>query len=194
MAIDHGAPSAAGVPAQVARGGGLPLGVVRRATAEHAVSAGRIKVRAALEELDRVAAFVLDVGRRAGLNESALYRLRLAADELATNIVMHGYRGRSGEIAVEAAIEPERLWVRFQDDAPAFDPHQGMRAPELDAPLSERRIGGLGVYLAVTAVDEYRYELVAGRNVSTLVMLLPGRGGSTRPPRTRGGDDEPTAE
>ncbi|MFJ5776470.1 ATP-binding protein [Streptomyces sp. NPDC093094] len=193
MAIDHGAPSAAGVPAQVVRGG-PPLGGVRRATAEPAVSAARIKVRADLEELDRVAAFVLDVGRRAGLHDSALYRLRLAADELATNIVLHGYRGRPGEIAVDAAVETDRLWIRFQDDAPAFDPHQGMRAPELDAPLSERRIGGLGVYLAVTAVDEYRYELVAGHNVSTLVMLLGNRGGDTRPPRPPGAVNGPTAE
>ncbi|MET9734958.1 ATP-binding protein [Streptomyces sp. NPDC006458] len=195
MAIDHGAPSsAAGVPAQAARGV-RALGGVRRTAAEYAVTAARIKVRAELEELDRVATFVRDVGRRAGLGDSALYRLRLAADELATNIVVHGYRGRSGEIAVDAAIEHDRLWVRLQDDAPAFDPHQGMRAPELGAPLSERRVGGLGVYLAVTAVDEFRYELVAGRNVSTLVMLLADRGGDGRPPGPRGGPvDEPTAE
>lgn len=191
MAIDHGAPSAAGVPAQAGRGG-PPSGAVRRAAAEPTVSAARIKVRATLEDLDRVASFVLDVGRRAGLRQQALYRLRLAADELATNIVMHGYRGRPGDIAVDAAVEPDRIWVRFQDDAPPFDPHQGMRAPDLDAPLSERPIGGLGVYLAVTAVDEYRYELVAGRNVSTLVMLLGGRGGDGR--RPRGAHDEPTAQ
>jgi serine/threonine-protein kinase RsbW len=180
MAIDHGAPSASGLPAQLGRGGPR-RGPVRPAAAERTVNATGIKVSADLSALDRLAAFVLDVGRRAGLRDSALYRLRLAADELATNIVLHGYRGRPGEITVDAAIEADRLWVRLEDDAPAFDPHLGMRPPQLDTPLSERRIGGLGVFLAVTAVDDYRYELIAGRNVSTLVMLLGGPGRACLP-------------
>ncbi|MEU0661365.1 ATP-binding protein [Streptomyces lavendulocolor] len=129
-----------------------------------------LRIPARLACLDRVAEFVLGLGARAALPESALYRLRLAADELATNIVMHGYRGTAGEISVDGGIDPDQVWVRFEDDAPAFDPRQGMRAPALDVPLAERQIGGLGVFLAFTAVDSFEYELVAGRNVSTLVM------------------------
>ena len=66
----------------------------------------------------------------------------------------------------ERGIDPDQVWVRFQDDAPGFDPRQGLRPPALDQPLAERRIGGLGVYLAFTAVDGFAYDLVAGRNVS----------------------------
>ncbi|MFC8914618.1 ATP-binding protein [Streptomyces sp. WAC05374] len=129
-----------------------------------------LRIPARLACLDRVAEFVLGLGARAALPESSVYRLRLAADELATNIVMHGYRGAAGEISVDGGIDPDQVWVRFEDDAPAFDPRQGMRPPALDVPLAERQIGGLGVFLAFTAVDSFEYELVAGRNVSTLVM------------------------
>lgn len=174
MAIDYG-PASTGV----ARGAPPPGGFGVAAGPGTAV----IRVPAALGELDRVAAFVLDLGERAALPHDALYRLRLAADELATNIVMHGYRGASGEITVDGGIDPDQVWIRFQDDAPAFDPRQGMRPPALDQPLAERRIGGLGVYLAFTAVDVFAYDLVAGRNVSTLVML---RRAEPRPP---GGTD-----
>ncbi|MFE1766897.1 ATP-binding protein [Streptomyces angustmyceticus] len=126
-----------------------------------------------MDSLEPVSDFVLGLGKRARLPESSLYRFRLAADELATNIVLHGYRGEPGEITVDGGIDPGDVWIRFQDDAPAFDPRQGMREPALDVPLAERQIGGLGVFLAFTAVDTFDYELVAGRNVSTLVMRRP---------------------
>ncbi|MFF8592794.1 ATP-binding protein [Streptomyces sp. NPDC015220] len=136
-------------------------------------TAGALRVPATVDSLEPVSDFVLVLGRQARLPQSSLYRFRLAADELATNIVLHGYRGEPGEIAVDGGIDPDEVWVRFQDDAPAFDPRQGMRAPALDVPLAQREIGGLGVFLAFTAVDTFEYELVAGRNVSTLVMRRP---------------------
>ncbi|WP_251049504.1 MULTISPECIES: ATP-binding protein [unclassified Streptomyces] len=132
-----------------------------------------LRIPAALERLDEIADFVLRLGAGACLPEECVYRLRLAADELATNIVMHGYRDATGEISVAGGVTKDRVWVRFEDDAPAFDPRQGMRPPALDVPLSEREIGGLGVYLAFTAVDSFAYELVTGRNVSTLAVNRP---------------------
>jgi len=135
--------------------------------------ANALRVPATVDSLEPVSDFVLGLGKQARLPESSLYQLRLAADELATNIVLHGYRGEPGEITVDGGIDRGDVWVRFQDDAPAFDPRQGMRAPALDVPLAEREIGGLGVFLAFTAVDTFEYELVAGRNVSTLVMRRP---------------------
>lgn len=129
-----------------------------------------LRVPAVLDSLDRVAEFVLCLGDRAGLSGEARYRLRLAADELATNIVLHGYGAAPGHISLTGGVEPDRVWLRFEDSAPAFDPRQGMRPPDLSVPLAEREEGGLGVFLAFTAVDYFAYELVDGRNVSTLVI------------------------
>ncbi|GAA2420509.1 ATP-binding protein [Streptomyces mauvecolor] len=140
------------------------------ALAPEAPCAAPLCVPAALESLDRVAEFVLGVGRAGGLDGGALYRLRLAADELATNIVMHGYRGAPGHLTVSGGVDADRVWVRFEDAAPAFDPRRGMHAPDLAVPLAEREVGGLGVFLALTAVDSFSYELLDGRNVSTLAL------------------------
>ncbi|MFF9175706.1 ATP-binding protein [Streptomyces sp. NPDC014793] len=159
MAIDSGAASAKHTAEQ--EWCDMPLA---------ARTAARLRIPADLESLDLVAGFVLELGRSGRLSDSETYRLRLAADELATNIVMHGYRGASGDICVEAGIAPDRVWVRFVDDAPAFDPRGGMKSPDLEMPLARRAVGGLGVFLALTAVDRFDYELVAGRNVSTLTI------------------------
>ncbi|MFI7011964.1 ATP-binding protein [Streptomyces sp. NPDC050145] len=176
MAFDHGARATASSGAQTRPD---PTGTCVRTPREPGAPA--LRIPADLGSLDAVAAFVLALGDRAGLAQSQLYRLRLAADELATNIVMHGYRGAPGEIAVDGGIGDDQVWVRFEDDAPAFDPRQGMQPPALDVPLAERQIGGLGVYLAFTAVDSFEYELVAGRNVSTLVMRRQGCGAPSAP-------------
>ncbi|WP_328806529.1 ATP-binding protein [Streptacidiphilus fuscans] len=135
-----------------------------------------LSIAASLDSLDQVAEFVVRLAERAGLPDDACYRLRLAADELATNIVMHGYRGAEGRMAVAGEIGGGRVQVRFEDDAPAFNPRDGMRTPDLKAPLAERGIGGLGVFLALTAVDSFGYERVSGRNVSTLVMHVADSG------------------
>lgn len=164
MAIDSGAASAkhtAGQERCKARCAGQPLA---------AGTASGLRIPADLDSLDLVARFVLELGRQGRLSDSQAYRLRLAADELATNIVMHGYRGASGGICVDGGVEADRVWVRFHDDAPAFDPRTGMKAPDLEVPLGERSVGGLGVFLALTAVDSFDYELVAGRNVSILAI------------------------
>ncbi|MEV8565880.1 anti-sigma regulatory factor [Streptomyces sp. NPDC051322] len=171
MAFDFGAVSA--TPASPAFRRDRPSRCVRLVPDPPAAA---LHIPASIDALDEVARFVLRLGAEAGLSESALYRLRLASDELATNIVMHGYRGATGEVSVAGGVDDERVWVRFEDDAPAFDPRQGMRSPAVDVPLEEREIGGLGVYLAFTAVDSFEYELVSGRNVSTLVMNRPVTG------------------
>ncbi|MFJ4688110.1 ATP-binding protein [Streptomyces sp. NPDC091377] len=182
MGFDH-RQAATGSPA----GTGTPTEGALRFTAGPAVSGpAPVRVPAELEALDRVAEFVLDVGRRGGLTTGGLYRLRLAADELTTNTVVHGYRGAPGEILLEGGVEASTVWVRIEDGAPPFDPREGKRDPDLEAPLSERRIGGLGVYLACTSLDGYDYRLVAGRNVSTLEMHRPADSGTQRRQDARG--------
>jgi serine/threonine-protein kinase RsbW len=44
---------------------------------------------------------------------------------------------------------------------------------ELDLPLEEREIGGLGVMLAREGVDDFRYERIDGRNRTMIVVNRP---------------------
>jgi serine/threonine-protein kinase RsbW len=99
------------------------------------------------------------IGDAHGLAESDAYAVRLAVDEACTNLVEHAYAGRTPdymalEIWVPAATHPENsppapsagpqeIHIYVRDKAPAFDP-SGIATPDLDAPLDERRIGGLG--------------------------------------------------
>lgn len=129
----------------------------------------------ALEEITR---FVHRLAEAAGFGPEKAYRLRLAAEELSTNIVVHGYGDAApaggghggGCLEVEGGVEEDRVWIRFVDSAPPFAPTSAPPPANLDRPLVERDIGGLGLYLARRSVDELRYEHADGKNRTTLVM------------------------
>ena len=53
------------------------------------------------------------------------------------------------------------------DDGKEYDPLQ-REDPDVNAPLEERRIGGLGVLLVKRLMDDVRYARTGGRNVLTI--------------------------
>lgn len=125
----------------------------------------------ALAELPRL---VEGWASEAHLSGRRAYSLRLALDEVVTNIVTHGYEenGLSGGIEISWSVDDlTGLTVTVQDDGPLFDP-TSLDDPEgMDLPLEERSLGGLGVMLARNSVDQFTYEVRRNRNCVTLVML-----------------------
>lgn len=137
-------------------------------------TSAELEVPATLGALGDIAALVLRLAGRAGLDKGAAYRIRLAVDELATNIVMHGYRGGDGRITVRGRSGPGRVQISVEDSAPAFDPARGRLPPDPGTAPERRRIGGLGIHLALTSVDEFGYVRRDGRNISTLTVMAEG--------------------
>lgn len=130
------------------------------------------------EYLQAVLAFVQKAAESAGLDKRAAYRLRLAVDEIATNIVTHGYQEANlcGNLTVRFETEPQRVAVHLEDTGVPFDPSQALCAQQLRLPLltrpSEGRPseGGLGIYIALSNVDDFCYTRNGARNCSTLIM------------------------
>jgi anti-sigma regulatory factor (Ser/Thr protein kinase) len=134
-----------------------------------------LTVPATLESLQPISAFVLGGADAAGLSKSARYRLRLAVDELATNVITHGSAGAEvpGPIDVRLEMDDKTLTVILEDTGVLFDPRQVLPPAHLHLPAEEREPGGLGVYLALEGVDHFSYERVGGRNRNVLVMNRP---------------------
>jgi anti-sigma regulatory factor (Ser/Thr protein kinase) len=134
-----------------------------------------LRVWASLDALAEIRSFVGRAGERAGLDRRAVYRLQLAIDEIATNVVIHG-RPADGApeafIGVDATITPEGLTVVLEDEGPAFDPltHEMPDDRALTAPIQDRPMGGLGVFLAIRGCDEFRYERRNGINRNVFVV------------------------
>ena len=140
----------------------------------------QLKVAADLEVLSSIGAFVMQAAEAAGIDRRAAYRLRLAVDEMATNIIVHGNpAAHSGddEIRITAEVTDDRLRITLEDRGPAFNPlEHAVPEEHLAKPMEERPIGGLGVFLAIRGVDQFSYERVGDCNRSIFIV---NRGGTT---------------
>lgn len=126
-----------------------------------------------LDSLALVRSYVSEAARAAGLDSGKTYKLCLAVDEIATNIVVHGYEevGLVGDIIVEALQESGQLVIRLLDHGRTYDPDH-VPQPDLENPLKQQT-GGWGVFLGKTGVDQFEYTSTDSGNVHRFVMRLP---------------------
>ncbi|MCR6502756.1 ATP-binding protein [Shinella sp. CPCC 101442] len=110
-----------------------------------------------------------------GTSEEDLTGIDVALDEVLTNTVNYGFEdGNAHEILLSLAVDAGHLTIEVQDDGRPFDP-LGIPAPDLDADLESRQIGGLGMHFVRTLLDRVSYERRNGWNVLKLEKQLAGR-------------------
>ncbi len=131
-----------------------------------------IIVSGSLESLEQISSYVITAAKTANLDKKTTYKLRLAVDEIATNIVIHGYEeaGIQGNIGCQAELNNKTLTIYLEDTGAEYDSTQKNQPDDLYKPLEERHIGGLGIYLAINGVDKYIYERLGNvnRNIFTV--------------------------
>jgi serine/threonine-protein kinase RsbW len=116
--------------------------------------------------------FIEDECSRFGIPEEVVFDLKLAVDEVCSNVVMHGYKGMPpGSIILALQFWPDRVTVQITDFGQVFSPDQ-TPAPDLDGPLEDRRAGGLGWHLIFQTMDSVAYEHSGAGNVLTLQKKL----------------------
>ena len=125
-----------------------------------------------LSEIGKLTDLLEQLAEAWGLSEDLLFKANLALDEIVSNIIRHGYPV-SGDrrITVRIRLEKDDLVMEVEDDAPEFNP---LDAPEPDtsAPLEERGIGGLGIFLTRKLMDNMSYRRSGGKNILTLSKKL----------------------
>jgi anti-sigma regulatory factor (Ser/Thr protein kinase) len=131
-----------------------------------------LRLPATLDSLPAFGAYVTEVCIAAGLDDKAVYRLRLAVDEIATNAIMHGYKDaqQAGYLLICAHVSRDKLTIVLEDMSPPYDPRETPPPADLDRPLESRPSGGFGVYLALQGVDAFSYEYADGVNRHTFMM------------------------
>lgn len=143
---------------------------------ESAPAQDRVEVVVAcrVDEIGRVAAALDELAARSALPADAVMDMQVALDEVLANVVSYAHpEGGGGRIRVVIAVRPDALDAEVTDDGAPFDPLSAS-APDRDAPLENRRIGGLGIHFVRSLMSEVRYRRVGSRNVLVLRRLLRG--------------------
>jgi anti-sigma regulatory factor (Ser/Thr protein kinase) len=118
----------------------------------------RTTFEAKFENLDEIREFVGDEARRVGFSNKDIYAIQLATDEASSNIIEHAYAGiTDGKLQIELTLTEDEFKIVLRDHGKTFDP-DSVPEPNVKADLSERKIGGLGMYLMRKLMDEVSYE------------------------------------
>ena len=129
-----------------------------------------VQFTAKFEYLDEIRDFVGNIARDGDFSDKDIYNIQLATDEAASNIIEHAYQGVSdGILELSCGMLDDTIKIVLTDHGEPFDPGS-IPMPDLKADLSERKIGGLGIFLMRKLMDEVRYESHPEKNSNTLTM------------------------
>jgi len=131
-----------------------------------------LKIAPKMDELEQITAIVEDLGEQDDWPPDLIFKVNLVLDELSVNIVNYG--GEASEIVVCLAADADEVRVEISDDGRPFDPLTDAIEPDLDAPLEERAIGGLGIHLVREMMDELHYSREDGKNRLAMVKRKGG--------------------
>jgi anti-sigma regulatory factor (Ser/Thr protein kinase) len=123
-------------------------------------------------ELEKVLAFIADLCARHNIPPDTEYDLKLALDEVVSNVARHAYpKDEDHQFTLGVTVSDEEFAARVIDDGIAFDP-LAHPPPNLDVPLEERKEGGLGIFLVRQIMTSVEYQRVDGKNIMTLRKKL----------------------
>jgi serine/threonine-protein kinase RsbW len=125
----------------------------------------------AIASLDQVFAFVGEALADLNVPPEPAFAVELAIEEFFTNMVKYNTESRD-DILLILKRDDDRLTVEMVDSGGhPFDPTSA-KDPDTSLPLAERRVGGLGIHLVKTLMDDLRYQYDGGRNTITFSKNL----------------------
>ena len=117
-----------------------------------------------VSELARVAGILDRLGAERHLVPEMVADMQIALDEVLTNIIKYAYTDNAEhKIQICLRVIDNVLEAVIEDDGAPFDP-LAIRAPDVSAPLHERRVGGVGIHFVRHLMDEVIYERAGERN------------------------------
>lgn len=125
----------------------------------------RIVLSNDLSEIAKLHGELENFGRKCGLLPKTLFELNLILEELLANVISYAYGdNQRHEIVVQADLRNCELVIRVEDDGRAFNPLHSP-PPDLERPLEQRRVGGLGLHLVRELTESIEYDRKDGKNL-----------------------------
>lgn len=128
--------------------------------------------------LARIRSFVRDKAKTMGFATEELDKIELAVDEACANVIEHAYPPeaagipRSHQLHLCLKLEFGKFTVIITDHGETFDPAI-IQPPDMSEYLAQYRVGGLGIYLMRSLMDEVDYHIQPGiKNEVRMVKFL----------------------
>ena len=127
-----------------------------------------LSLRNDIDDIPKLHEFIQGISVEANLDHPVAMSINLALEEAVSNVMLYAYpAGRDGRVDVGAQILEDCLTFTVSDSGKPFDP-TAAADPDLDQDLTERPIGGLGIYLVKRIMDRVTYTRTDGKNILTM--------------------------
>jgi serine/threonine-protein kinase RsbW len=123
----------------------------------------KLEIKSRTENLAEIREFINSAAVEAGFSKDAIDNIILAVDEACTNIIKHAYKYfPDGKIILNLKTDKKTFTIEIIDYGKSFEPGL-VTNPDLLKYFNEKRVGGLGMYLMKTLMDDVRYTSVPGK-------------------------------
>ena len=130
----------------------------------------KLIVEASIDKLDEVLDFVNEDLERHHCPPNSRHQIDIAVEEIFVNITNYAYKPAKGNVTICISTGEETI-IRFEDMGKPYNPLE-QAAPDLDKPLKERKIGGLGIFLAKQLMDEVVYTHADNKNILIMTKYI----------------------
>lgn len=121
----------------------------------------KINIPARADYISVIRLTVSGLAYQMGFSYNDIEDIKVALAEACNNVVSHAYKySETGDMVVDFHVEFERLKIVVSDEGAAFDAKKLKKeATSLHGKsLDEIDVGGLGIYLMKTLMDEIKYD------------------------------------
>ena len=131
-----------------------------------------LSVEATLDNLSHVLEFIDDAASEQAVSPKSQIQLEVAVEEIYVNIAKYSYAPKVGPVFISAGFAEDGIFeIIFRDNGVPFNP-LAREDPNVSAPISERSIGGLGIFMVKKNMDDINYEYSGGSNILTVRKKL----------------------
>ena len=123
------------------------------------------------DALESIFDFVGRFFEQAEVSEEHRFAVNFAIEEIFTNIIKY-QQGNQNDVLISLELDNDCVRIILvDDDVEAFDPTQSEDV-DINAPLEERKAGGLGLHLTRHLVDSIDYEYANRQSRVTMTKRL----------------------
>lgn len=121
-----------------------------------------LKIPSQTDNLELIREFVSRIATKAGLDSDDVNKIELAVDEACANVIKHAYKkDEKHPIDIAIEIDYNKFTVIVTDKGKGFDIKK-IKTPDMREYLAEMRVGGLGIFLMRSLMDEVDFDVKPG--------------------------------
>ncbi len=128
-----------------------------------------LRLPAKLQYLEQLIDFVANCAREQGVAQNKIGEIQVAVEEALVNVINYAYKNGDGDVEVTCTLDDERFIIEIVDSGLPFD-FLSLQDPDISLNVSERNIGGLGIYLIKRLMDHVAHKREDNKNTLTLAV------------------------